>query len=108
VQSALASSVIVQNDVGANDVGVYQVDSVRCCTVALNRIHNNRYFGIVIQDGDGTAHDNVITGGRIGIGVVADFVDTTGVLVNNRISRTTAADVREIDCCGYRATAIVS
>ena len=61
----------------------------------------------MIQDGDGHTDDNVIYGGRIGIGIVADFVDTTGVLEGDQISGTTVASVSHIDCCGVTATAIV-
>jgi len=68
---------------------------------------DNRFFGVVIQDGDGTTSDNRISGGQVGIGVVADFVDTVGVLRGDHITGTTVAPVREIQCCGFTATAIV-
>lgn len=106
LQSTLAGSRIVGNYVSENDVGVYQVDSPVCCTISGNILERNRYFGIVIQDGDGTTSGNTITGGQVGIGVVADFVDTTAWLRGDHISGTTDADVREIQCCGYVATAI--
>lgn len=107
VQSAIAGTSVVDNVLVGNDVGVYQVDSPACCRIASNTLDVNRYFGIVIQDGDGSTHDNRITGGQVGIGVVADFIDTTGVLRNDSISATTVAGVRTLDCCGVRATAIV-
>jgi hypothetical protein len=62
----------------------------------------------VIQDGDATTSSNTIRGGQVGIGVVADFVDTTGVLRGDRITGPTVAPVREIECCGFTATAIVT
>jgi hypothetical protein len=37
--------------------------------------------------------------------VVADAVDTTAFLRDNRLRRTTVASVRELQCCGYTATA---
>ena len=55
-------------------------------------------------DDDFTAHDLTF---QVGIGVVADFVDTTAGLRGNRVSATTEANVREIECCGYTATAIL-
>jgi hypothetical protein len=61
----------------------------------------------VIQDGDGRADGNFISGGRIGIGVVADFIDTTAVLNGDRVRGATVAPVEEIECCGASATAIV-
>jgi hypothetical protein len=55
-----------------------------------------------------TAHRlNTVTGGRTGIGVVADAVDTTGMLHGDLITDTRVAPVRAIDCYGYTATAIV-
>ena len=107
VQSAVAGTTVTENNLAGNDVGVYQVDSPDCCRIADNTLLGNRYFGIVIQDGDGTTRDNTITGGQTGIGVVADFVDTTAVLRGDHIRGTTLAPVREIQCCGYTATAIV-
>jgi hypothetical protein len=51
---------------------------------------------------------NRIVGGQVGIAVVADFVDTTGLLDGNTIATTSVAKVRELDCCGVTATAVVS
>ena len=95
------------NSLAGNDVGIYQVVAPGCCRISRNRLDGNRYFGIVIQDGDGHTDHNVIFGGRIGIGVVADFVDTTAVLESDQITGTTVAPVSQIDCCGVKATAIV-
>jgi hypothetical protein len=50
---------------------------------------------------------NDIRGGQIGIAVVADAVDTTGLLIGDKISGTSVAPVREFSCCGFTATAIV-
>jgi len=93
--------------VSGNDVGVYQVASPSCCTISQNTVESNRFFGIVIQDGDGTTSQNTIIGGQVGIGVVADAVDTAAVSRGDRIAGTTVAPVREIECCGFTATAIV-
>jgi hypothetical protein len=72
-----------------------------------NRLDHNRFFGIAIQDGDGRTDGNVVIGGQVGIGVVADFIDTTAVLTGDRITGTSVAPVKELDCCGVTATAIV-
>jgi parallel beta-helix repeat protein len=98
---------ILNNRVSNNDTGIRQLASPNCCTISENRIKNNRFFGIVIQDGDGTASKNDITGAQAGIGVVADAEDTTGVLKENEIRRTSVASVQELECCGFTATAIV-
>jgi nitrous oxidase accessory protein NosD len=98
---------IERNSLAGNDVGIYQVVAADCCRIAGNSLDHNRFFGIIIQDGDGHADGNVIHGGQIGIGVVADFIDTTAVLRGDRITATTVAPVKEIDCCGATATAVV-
>ena len=51
--------------------------------------------------------DNKITGGEVGIGVVADAIDTVGMLKGDQITGTTVEPVQEIECCGATATAIV-
>jgi hypothetical protein len=43
----------------------------------------------------------------VGIGVVADAVNTVGVLTDDEISGTTVAPIKEISCCGFTATATV-
>jgi hypothetical protein len=107
VQSTIAGTAVLHNYLAGNDVGVYQVDSPGCCRIASNTLDRNRYFGILIQDGDGATHHNRISGGQTGIAVVADFADTTGTLRGDKIRGTTLADIRTIDCCGVTARAIV-
>ena len=107
LQSTVPGTTVVGNRIAGSDVGVYDVDSPGCCAIAANRLSDNRWFGIVIQDGDGSAEGNLITDGQTGVGVVADFADTTAVLSGNRIERTSIAPVREIECCGFSATAVV-
>jgi parallel beta-helix repeat protein len=102
------SATIADNRISGSDVGVYQYGSPSCCAISENTITDNRFFGIVIQDGDGTASQNRISGGQVGIGVVAGGEDTVGVLRGDHISGTSVAPVREIECCGFTATAIVT
>lgn len=107
IDSAGPGSTVADNHISGSDVGVYQYGSPNCCRISENTLTDNRFFGIVIQDGDGMTSDNMISGGQVGIGVVAGTVDTTGVLRGDRISGTTVAPVREIQCCGLTAIAIV-
>jgi parallel beta-helix repeat protein len=100
-------STIADNHISGSDVGVYQFASPNCCRISENTLTDNRFFGIVIQDGDGTTSSNNISGGQVGIAVVAGEADTTGVIRGDRISGTTVAPVREIACCGFTATAVV-
>jgi parallel beta-helix repeat protein len=107
VAAAPVGTRISHNHVSGTDVGVYQLASPNCCQISENTLQDNRFFGIVIQDGDGSTSANTISGGQIGIGVVADAVDTVGVLRGDHITGTTVAPVREIQCCGFTATAIL-
>jgi parallel beta-helix repeat protein len=104
----IPGTTVSDNHVSGADIGIYPVfGTPNCCTISGNVLTDNRFFGIAIQDGDGSTRDNTITGGQVGIGVIADAVDTTGVLRGDHISGTTVAPVQEIECCGYIATAIV-
>jgi parallel beta-helix repeat protein len=107
IDSTPAGSTVSGNRISGSDVGVYQYGTPNCCAINENTITDNRFFGIVIQDGDGTASQNRISGGQVGIGVVAGGADTVGVLRGDHITGTTVAPVREIQCCGFTATAIV-
>ena len=100
-------TVITENTVSGNDVGIYLFGSEGCCQISENRVIDNRLFGIIIQNGTGTTSENEIRGGQVGIGVVAGFVNTVGVLRGDEIHGTTVAPVRELQCCGFKATAIV-
>jgi parallel beta-helix repeat protein len=95
------------NRVAHNDVGIYQYAAANCCTISENRVTNNRFFGIIIQDGNGTTSENKISGGQVGVGVVAAAENTVGVLRGDEIRDTSVARVKEIECCGFKATAIV-
>jgi parallel beta-helix repeat protein len=96
---------ILNNHVFGNDTGIYQDASPHCCMISGNHVSNNRFFGIAIQDGDGATSENTITGGRVGIAVIAGTADTVGVLQGDRIRRASIAPVQEVECCGFKATA---
>jgi nitrous oxidase accessory protein NosD len=98
---------ITDNHLARNDTAINAIASPDCCLISHNTLRQNSFFGIVIQDGDGRTYANTIVGGRVGEAVVADAVDTTGVFRFDRIQGTTLAPVREIECCGYTATAVV-
>jgi parallel beta-helix repeat protein len=107
VDSSVPGSTVTGNNVSGSDIGVYDIFSPDCCKISGNTLTDNRYFGIAIQDGNGETRNNAISGGQVGIGVIADAVDTVGVLRGDSITGTTVAPVREIDCCGFTATAII-
>jgi len=105
--NASPGTVISGNYMAGNDVGLYVFRGSNCCVTASNSLKDNRFFGLIIQDGDNTASDNKISGGEVGIGVVADFVNVTGTLRHNTISKTTVQPVLTQSCCGVQATAII-
>ena len=107
VDSSVPGSTVAGNSVSGADIGVYDIFSPDCCKISGNTLTDNSFFGILIQDGNGETRDNRISGGQVGIGVAADAVDTVGVLRGDSITGTTVAPVREIECCGFTATAIV-
>jgi parallel beta-helix repeat protein len=107
VESSIPGSTVTDNTVSDSDIGVYDIFSPDCCKISGNTLTDNHFFGIAIQDGNGETLGNTISGGQVGIGVVADAVDTVGVLRGDSITGTTVAPVREIDCCGFTATAII-
>src|SRR5207249_319229 len=116
---AASTAIISENVVFDNDTGIYLVDAPGCCTTRENTLTDNRWFGIEIQDGSNDAEENSITGGQIGIGVIAggfsNSVNTTARLRENKIKGTTVAAVRELTCAvlecsdftGFMANAIV-
>jgi len=97
---------ISENSISSNDVGVYIFLGANCCEVEENQLRDNRYFGIILQDGDNSASENRIVGGQSGIGVVADFINTKGTLEENKILKPTVTPVAQLSCCGVQATVV--
>jgi len=83
--------VIADNQISGNDVGVYQLSSPNYCIISQNTLEDTRFFGILIQDGDGTTSQNAIADEQVGIAVVADTANTVGVSRGDRIANTTVA-----------------
>jgi len=96
-------TVISGNRISGNDIGTYLLGARGCCSDKGNTLTDNRYFGAVIQDGDNTLTGDSISGGQVGVGVVADAEDTVGTLVNVSISQTSIAPTQTLSCCGFAA-----
>ena len=109
--AAPAGTVIDGNNVFDADIGIYLSNTPGCCATRGNTIERSRAFGIAIQDGSNDAAENRISGGPVGIGVIAggfsNSVDTTAHLRENRITGTTIAPIQELGFDGFTATAIV-
>jgi parallel beta-helix repeat protein len=95
------------NLIVGNDIGIYLFGATDCCSVHDNLIVSSRYFGIAIQDGSNQVSGDTIIGGRVGVGVIADFADSVGTLNHERIANTSVADTQALDCCGVHATVTI-
>lgn len=101
-----ARATVQGNHIYGNDIGIYQVYAGDCCTIRDNRVNDNRYYGIAIQDGNGRTSDNTITGGQYGILAVADGIETTATSVGDKISGATASPTGTLQCCGFTAAIV--
>ena len=107
VSCADPGTIVARNRLSRNDVGIYLGPAPHCSLVSHNRLTDNRYFGEIIQDGDSTISHDIISGGQVGVGVVADSIDTIGTLDDVSITGTSVARTQEISCCGFTARVIV-
>jgi hypothetical protein len=80
VNSAAAGSVISYNDISDNDVGIATALNSGCCKVDHNILKDNRFFGLVVVDGEHTIFNTQISGGNVGVLAAAFSVDTVATL----------------------------
>lgn len=100
-------TIITDNKLSGNDVGIFLMRAPSCCTISHNMLVGNRYFGDLIWDsGSGSFNDDIISGSRVGVGVVAQSDNTAVALHSVSIRRTTVAPTRTYSCCGHRATVV--
>lgn len=101
-----AGSVVSHNDVSDNDVGIAIGGHSGCCEVSHNDLQNNRYFGIIFVDGNHTSSQDTISGGAVGVAVVATSVNSVGTFAHDKVTDT-LTPVQELSCCGVTAHAVV-
>jgi len=99
-------TVISDNKVSDNDAGIYVAGPAGCCTTTENRLTDNRFFGIAIQDGSNTTSENEIVGGNYGIVAVAFSVDTVATSRGDRIRGAAIAPTAAFSCCGVTAQVV--
>ena len=100
-------TLIRHNKLSGNDVGIQLVKAPACCTVGRNKLVGNRYFGDVIWDGGSSSvNGDIISGGRVGVGVVAQSHNTGVALHDVSIRQTAVAPTRTYSCCGHHATVV--
>jgi parallel beta-helix repeat protein len=98
-------SIISNNEVLNNDVGIGASFSSGCCKISDNVLKNNRFFGITIQDGKYTSREDKISGGNVGVAAIAISASTVATLINDEITKT-AIPTQELSCCGFTASIV--
>jgi parallel beta-helix repeat protein len=100
-------TIIMDNKLSGNDVGILLVKSPSCCTISHNTLVGNRYFGDLIWDSTSTGvNDDIISGSRVGVGVVARSGDTAVALHSVSIRQSAVAPTQTYSCCGHHATVV--
>lgn len=87
-----------------NDIGIYLFAADYCCNVHHNVIARSRFFGIAIQDGSNDVSYDVIVGGPVGVGVIADFRNAQATLHREQIVGVSVAPTQTLQCCGFTAS----
>jgi parallel beta-helix repeat protein len=82
-------SVISNNQISNNDLGVAVAGNSGCCKIDHNILTNNRFFGIAVVDGEHTISNTKISGGNVGVLAAAFSVDTVATLERVIIRGTT-------------------
>lgn len=88
VYKAGSGTVITSNKLSGNDVGIQLAFAPLCCTVSHNTLAGNLFFGELVKDGSQTMTGERISGGQVGIGVVADKTNATVTLQGVTITNT--------------------
>ena len=103
--SAGADSVISKNYISNNDAGIGVVRESGCCIIDYNKLTDNRFFGILIQDGEHTISDTKIYGGNVGVAAVAITANTIVTLDHVKIVGATTP-VQELPSGGFTAEVV--
>jgi hypothetical protein len=99
---AAAGTIISNNDVSNNDVGIGVFLNSGCCTINANTLTDNRFFGLIISDSTQTSSNDKISGGNVGVAAAAATANTVATLVHDKIVGTTTP-TQELSCCGFTA-----
>lgn len=99
---AAAGTIISNNDVSNNDVGIGVFLNSGCCIISANKLTDNRFFGLIISDSKQTSSNDKISGGNVGVAAIAFSANTVATLVHDTIVGTTTP-TQELSCCGFTA-----
>ena len=103
--SAGADSVISKNYISNNDAGIGVVRESGCCIIDYNKLTDNRFFGILIQDGEHTISNTEIFGGNVGVAAVAITANTIVTLDHVKFVGATTP-VQELPSGGFTAEVV--
>jgi parallel beta helix pectate lyase-like protein len=78
--TASEGSVISNNYVANNDVGIGVIGVSGCCIIDHNKLTDNRFLGVGIYDGEHTISNTKIFGGNIGVAAIATNANTVATL----------------------------
>ena len=102
---AAPGTVISQNTMSGNDVGLIVGASSGCCQLTQNTLKDNRFYGLVVFDADETLSQSTITGGLVGAAAISFDSPTTLTLDRVVISGATTP-VQAVSCCGQPANVV--
>ena len=78
-------SIIAGNKVTNNDVGIAVAENSGCCKIENNILSDNRFFGVVVVDGEHIISNTKIFGGKVGAAAIAITANTTATLDSVKI-----------------------
>lgn len=94
-------TVIAKNRLSGNQLGIYAFDAAE---ISHNKLIDNEFFGMALQDGTFTATKDTVRGGVGGVAAIASSVDTTARLNRVEIRKTSGEPIQTFECCGFTAT----
>ena len=99
---AAPGSVFSRNTITGNDIGLIVAFRSGCCQMSQNTLRDNRFFGVLVVDGNHTLSQTTISGSAVGIAAIAFGADSIATL--EQVAITGAAQpVQEFSCCGLSA-----
>jgi parallel beta-helix repeat protein len=98
-------SILSNNYVSNNDVGIGVFGTSGCCIVDYNKLTDNRFFGIIVSEGEHTISNTKIFGGNVGVAAIASNADTVATLDHVKIIGATIP-VQEIPSGGFTAEVV--
>ncbi len=102
---AAKGSVISNNGISNNDIGIAVGGNSECCKIISNKLNDNPFFGITIIDGKHKSINDKISGSNVGVAAIATSGDTVATLINDKITGTTIP-TQELSCCGFTSKVV--